>query len=138
MEKVPRFPRPHVSDFFVQDATAGINVEGSISPKYPHLLSQFVEVEGVTGPGKFARFSLPALVPGPRVPNPFINFRQEHFCRIWRVFVAAETGEESRLVGMHNLISAVAFVDSVLHRGIRGGGFPRQICESRPQREVAD
>jgi signal transduction histidine kinase len=41
-------------DFFVQDATAGIYVEGSVSPKYPHLLGQFVEIEGVTGPGKFA------------------------------------------------------------------------------------
>ena len=41
-------------DFIVQDATAGIYVEGSVSPKYPHLLSQFVEIEGVTGPGKFA------------------------------------------------------------------------------------
>jgi signal transduction histidine kinase len=41
-------------DFFVQDATAGIYVEGSASPRFPHLLSQFVEVEGVTGPGKFA------------------------------------------------------------------------------------
>lgn len=43
-----------VPDFFVQDATAGIYVEGSPSPRYPHLLSQMVEVEGVTGPGKFA------------------------------------------------------------------------------------
>ncbi|MGD1081333.1 MAG: sensor histidine kinase [Candidatus Sulfotelmatobacter sp.] len=43
-----------VPDFIVQDATAGIYVEGSVSPKYPHLLSQFVEIEGVTGPGKFA------------------------------------------------------------------------------------
>jgi signal transduction histidine kinase len=41
-------------DFFVQDATAGIFVEGSTSPKYPHMLGQFVEIEGVTGPGKFA------------------------------------------------------------------------------------
>jgi signal transduction histidine kinase len=41
-------------DFFVQDATAGIYAEGSISPKYSHLLGQLVEVEGVTGPGKFA------------------------------------------------------------------------------------
>jgi signal transduction histidine kinase len=41
-------------DFFVQDATAGIYVEGSVSAKLPHLLSQVVEVEGVTGPGKFA------------------------------------------------------------------------------------
>ncbi len=43
-----------VPDFIVQDATAGIYVEGSISPKYPHVLSQLVEIEGVTGPGKFA------------------------------------------------------------------------------------
>jgi len=41
-------------DFVVQDATAGIYVEGSVSPKYPHLLGQLVELEGVTGPGKFA------------------------------------------------------------------------------------
>jgi signal transduction histidine kinase len=41
-------------DFFVQDATAGIYVEGSVSHRYPHLLSQLVEIEGVTGPGKFA------------------------------------------------------------------------------------
>ncbi|HYM79121.1 MAG TPA: sensor histidine kinase [Candidatus Dormibacteraeota bacterium] len=41
-------------DFFVQDATAGIYVEGSVSRRYPHLLSELVEIEGVTGPGKFA------------------------------------------------------------------------------------
>ena len=44
-------PAPH---FIVQDATAGIYVEGSVSPKFPHVLSQFVEIEGVTDPGKFA------------------------------------------------------------------------------------
>jgi signal transduction histidine kinase len=41
-------------DFFIQDTTAGIYVEGSVSPNYPHLLGQIVEVEGVTGPGRFA------------------------------------------------------------------------------------
>jgi signal transduction histidine kinase len=41
-------------DFFVQDGTAGIYAEGSASPKYPHVLGQMVEVEGVTGPGRFA------------------------------------------------------------------------------------
>jgi signal transduction histidine kinase len=41
-------------DFFVQDGTAGVYVEGSVFPKYPHLLGQLVEIEGVTGPGKFA------------------------------------------------------------------------------------
>lgn len=41
-------------DFFVQDGTAGIYVEGSVAPKFPHVLSQLVEIEGITGPGKFA------------------------------------------------------------------------------------
>jgi signal transduction histidine kinase len=41
-------------DFFVQDATTGIYVEGSVTPRFSHQLGQLVEVEGVTGPGKFA------------------------------------------------------------------------------------
>ena len=41
-------------DFFVQDATAGIYVEGSTSPTFPHMLGESVELEGITGPGKFA------------------------------------------------------------------------------------
>lgn len=41
-------------DFFVQDATAGIYVEGSHSPVFPHHLGDLVEVEGITGPGRFA------------------------------------------------------------------------------------
>jgi len=45
------FPAP---DFFVQDSTAGIYVEGSKSPIFEHHLGDFVEVEGVTGSGKFA------------------------------------------------------------------------------------
>ena len=41
-------------DFFVQDETAGIYVEGSVSPTFTHVLGEFVEIQGVTGPGKFA------------------------------------------------------------------------------------
>lgn len=41
-------------DFFVQDATAGIYVEGSTAPRFEHHWGDVVEVEGVTGPGKFA------------------------------------------------------------------------------------
>jgi signal transduction histidine kinase len=55
-------------DLFVQDATAGIYVEGSASPAFPHVLGQMVELEGVTGPGKFAPVvkekSLRVLGPG--------------------------------------------------------------------------
>jgi signal transduction histidine kinase len=41
-------------DFFVQDATAGIYVEGSLSPSFEHHFGDLIELEGVTGPGKFA------------------------------------------------------------------------------------
>lgn len=41
-------------DFFVQDGSAGIYVEGSRSPSFPHAFADLVEVEGVTGEGKFA------------------------------------------------------------------------------------
>jgi signal transduction histidine kinase len=45
-------------DFFVQDGTAGIYVEGSSAPKFAHHWGDLVEVEGVTGPGKFAPVAL--------------------------------------------------------------------------------
>ena len=41
-------------DFFVQDTTAGIYVEGSLAPKFAHHWGDQVELEGITGPGKFA------------------------------------------------------------------------------------
>ncbi|MGH9514266.1 MAG: sensor histidine kinase [Terriglobales bacterium] len=41
-------------DFFIQDKTAGIFVEGSVTSKFIHRIGEFVEVDGVTGPGKFA------------------------------------------------------------------------------------
>jgi len=41
-------------DFFVQDKTAGIYVRGSASLGASHVLGDFVEVEGITGPGRFA------------------------------------------------------------------------------------
>ena len=41
-------------DFFVQDGTAGIYVEGNTTQRFVHTLGRFVEIDGVTGPGKFA------------------------------------------------------------------------------------
>ena len=41
-------------DFFIQDATAGIYVEGSTTLKFNHRWGDLVEIEGITGPGKFA------------------------------------------------------------------------------------
>jgi hypothetical protein len=41
-------------DFVVQDANAGIYVEGDTAHRFPHNLQELVEVDGITGPGKFA------------------------------------------------------------------------------------
>lgn len=41
-------------DFFVQDATAGIYVEGSSPNHSRHHWGDVVELQGITGPGKFA------------------------------------------------------------------------------------
>ncbi len=41
-------------DFFVQDRSAGIYAEGSMTRRFAHSLGDLVEVEGITGPGKFA------------------------------------------------------------------------------------
>jgi signal transduction histidine kinase len=41
-------------DYFVQDSTAGIYVGGSHIPVFRHILSDVVEIDGITGPGKFA------------------------------------------------------------------------------------
>ncbi len=41
-------------DFFIQDGTTGIYVEGSRSPVFAHHFGDLVEVEGITGPGRFA------------------------------------------------------------------------------------
>jgi signal transduction histidine kinase len=41
-------------DFFIQDSTAGIYVEGDTTRRFSHVLGQEVELVGVTGPGKFA------------------------------------------------------------------------------------
>jgi len=37
--------------------------------------------------------SVQGLRPGPKLPDPFFNFRQEHFCRIWQPIIAGEVGE---------------------------------------------
>ncbi len=44
-------PKP---DYFVQDKTAGIYVEGARSLWSSHVFGEYVEVEGITGPGRFA------------------------------------------------------------------------------------
>jgi signal transduction histidine kinase len=41
-------------DFFIQDSTAGVFVEGDLGFAFYHHLGALVELEGVTGPGKFA------------------------------------------------------------------------------------
>jgi signal transduction histidine kinase len=41
-------------DFFVQDSTAGVYVEGNHTLNLAHHLGDLVEVDGITGPGRYA------------------------------------------------------------------------------------
>ncbi len=41
-------------DFFIQDKSAGIYVEGNQSRRYLHRLGDVIELDGTTGPGRFA------------------------------------------------------------------------------------
>ncbi len=41
-------------DFFVQDKSAGVYVEGNRSHLYRHRLGDVIELDGTTGPGRFA------------------------------------------------------------------------------------
>ncbi len=41
-------------DFFVQDSGAGVYVEGARPTTFAHHFGDLIEVEGITGPGKFA------------------------------------------------------------------------------------
>jgi signal transduction histidine kinase len=67
-------------DFFIQDSTAGVYVEGSPSPTFPHFLGDLVELEGVTGPGKFApvirESSLRVLGKGKLPEAPLYSFNE--------------------------------------------------------------
>jgi signal transduction histidine kinase len=67
-------------DFFVQDDTAGIYVEGSTSQRFIHALGRSVEVEGITGPGKFAPVireqNFRDLGPGTLPPAPLLEFSE--------------------------------------------------------------
>ena len=67
-------------DFFVQDETAGIYVEGSMSQRFVHALGRSVEVEGITGPGKFAPVireqNFRDLGPGTLPPAPVLKFSE--------------------------------------------------------------
>ncbi|HZR64644.1 MAG TPA: sensor histidine kinase [Terriglobales bacterium] len=67
-------------DFFIQDATEGIFVEGSVSPQFTHVMGQFVDLEGITGPGKFApvirETKLRVLGPGMLPKAPLVPFSQ--------------------------------------------------------------
>lgn len=67
-------------DFFIQDSTAGVYVEGSNSHTFAHHFGDLVEVEGVTGPGKFAPVireqSLRVLGPGTLPPAKLFSFSE--------------------------------------------------------------
>jgi signal transduction histidine kinase len=62
-------------DFFVQDSSAGVYVEGDHTLNFAHHLGDLVEVDGITGPGRYApvireqnfRIVGPGTLPKPRL-----------------------------------------------------------------------
>ena len=87
-------------DFFIQDASAGIFAEGSVSSRYSHVLGELVEVEGVTGPGKFAptirEIKLRVLGKGRLPKAPLLAFAQ-----------LADGQEDSQWVQVRGIVRSV-------------------------------
>jgi len=118
-------------DFFIQDATAGIYVEGSRSPAFPHSFGQYVEVEGITGPGKFA---------------PVIRERKMHVLgkgvlprdRLFPFSQLANGQEDSQWAGVRGIVRSVGIdrkswreTTLALHIAAIGGEFNVRVPISR-------
>ena len=84
-------------DFFIQDATAGIYVEGDSQVKFPHVLGDLVELEGITGPGKFAPVirerQFRVIGPGTLPTPPLLPFS-----------ALAEGQQDSQWVKIHGIV----------------------------------
>jgi signal transduction histidine kinase len=107
-------------DFFVQDASAGIYVEGSLSPQFAHHFGDLVELEGVTGPGKFApvirELKVRVLGKGTLPPT-----------RIYPFSELAGGQQDSQWVGVRGIVRAVSidrtsWHESVLAMTVASGG----------------
>jgi len=120
-------------DFFVQDSTAGIYVEGSAVPKFSHLLGQQVELEGITGPGKFAPVireqKLRVLGKGILPRTQLVSFSE-----------LADGQEDSQWVRMQGIVRSVAIdrdswrEPTLAMRVASGGGeFNLRVPISREQ-----
>ena len=107
-------------DFFVQDATAGIYVEGSVSPRFNHRFGDVVELEGVTGPGKFAPVikELKTRVVGKGTLPP---------TRIFSFSELAGGQQDSQWAGVRGIVRAVSidrnsWPETVLAMTVASGG----------------
>jgi len=107
-------------DFFVQDASAGIYVEGRLSPQFTHHFGDLVEVEGVTGPGKFApvikELKVRVLGKGTLPPT-----------RIYPFSELAGGQQDSQWVGVRGIVRAVSidrtsWHETVLAMTVASGG----------------
>jgi len=124
-------------DFFVQDSTAGIYVEGNSIVKYPHTLGQLVEVEGITGPGKFAPVirerTLRIIGPG-TLPK----------AQIFPFSALADGQQDSQWVRVRGIvrwasIDSTSWQETTLAMRVASGGgeFNLRVPISRGQHEIA-
>jgi len=98
-------------DFFVQDASAGIYVEGSESPRFTHHFGDLIELEGLTGPGKFApvirEFKMRVLGKG-TLPET----------RIYPFSELAGGQQDSQWVGVRGIVRSVSIDRSSWHETV--------------------
>jgi signal transduction histidine kinase len=107
-------------DFFVQDAGAGIYVEGNLSPQFTHHFGDLVELKGITGPGKFApvikELKVRVLGKGTLPPT-----------RIYPFSELAGGQQDSQWVGVRGIVRAVSidrtsWHETVLAMTVASGG----------------
>jgi len=120
-------------DFFVQDATAGIYVEGNLSPTFAHHFGDLVELEGITGPGKFAPVikELKVRVVGQGTLPP---------TRIYPFSEFAGGQQDSQWIGVRGIVRAVSIDRNSWHETVLamtvasgGGRFNVRVPITREQ-----
>src|SRR5882762_4635591 len=120
-------------DFFVQDATDGIYVEGSLSPTFAHHFGDSIELDGITGPGKYApvikEFKVRVLGKG-TLPKT----------RIYPFSEFAGGQQDSQWVGVRGIVRAVSIDRNSWHETVLamtvasgGGRFNVRVPITREQ-----
>jgi len=118
---------------FVQDATAGIYVEGNLSPTFAHHFGDLVELEGISGPGKFApvikELKVRVVGQGTLPPTGIYPFSE---------FAGGQ--QDSQWVGVRGIVRAVSIDRNSWHETVLamtvasgGGRFTVRVPIAREQ-----